>query len=45
VNFPPRKIKADLPPKPAQPSEIPVIPEKEVTENKETEHIPNNETK
>jgi len=38
VNFPPRKIKTDLPPKPARKPEIPVIPKKEVPDSQNTDH-------
>lgn len=45
VNFPPRKISTDLPPKPAQEAEMPVVPKKEVTKKSEAEHTENTENK
>jgi hypothetical protein len=43
LNFPPRKIKTDLPPMPAQEAEASVLPQREATG--ETGHTENTEIK
>jgi Na+-translocating ferredoxin:NAD+ oxidoreductase RNF subunit RnfB len=44
VNFPPRKIKTDLPPKLSQEAETSVLPKREAKEKSELEHTENTET-